>query len=372
MLRYCTGVSEGLHSLQCYCPRLRHPEVINGLWGLPSRTPPRQKTLGWKSGTPLGCFTSAPRSRQKTLPLPSRVAAGKGTEERAGVCTCPPPRVVSHSRDGNGNGPGVAAERAPAPTRWQQEKSRLHLSLSCFHSIGVGVSSAESPPPLPPSLSVIAGGYCKSFLSPLWLSFPGSRDEGLRRERHRGGHSHPRQVQPLSALRPCAGPRAHTAGDVELLGKPLCEIPWMLTENVCRCLGAPSTRVSRGGKGGGLSAGISGLAHQFRSFIRPETCQRCISHPRLFSNGGCHFSVRGAKRDLFGIQNIIFYGFWLYCCFDSIILLQELGAKAGDIFQSASLRKYHNKLSCQCGSCTCAKTCMLQWLWKMSKKGGAD
>lgn len=166
MLRYCTGVSEGLHSLQCYCPRLRHPEVINGLWGLPSRTPPRQKTLGWKSGTPLGCFTSAPRSRQKTLPLPSRVAAGKGTEERAGVCTCPPPRVVSHSRDGNGNGPGVAAERALAPTRWQQEKSRLHLSLSCFHSIGVGVSSAESPPPPSPQPFC----HCRGILQILFVT----------------------------------------------------------------------------------------------------------------------------------------------------------------------------------------------------------
>lgn len=160
-------MSEGLHSLQCYCPRLRHPEVINGLWGLPSRTPPRQKTLGWKSGTPLGCFTSAPRSRQKTVPLPSRVAAGKGTEERAGVCTCPPPRVVSHSRDGNGNGPGVAAERALAPTRWQQEKSRLHLSLSCFHSIGVGVSSAESPPPpFPPAFLSSQGDTANPFCHP--------------------------------------------------------------------------------------------------------------------------------------------------------------------------------------------------------------
>lgn len=372
MLRYCTGVSEGLHSLQCYCPRLRHPEVINGLWGLPSRTPPRQKTLGWKSGTPLGCFTSAPRSRQKKLPLPSRVATGTGTEEWAGMCTCPPPRVVAHGRDGNGNGPGVAAERAPAPTRWQQEKSWLHLSLSCFHSIGVGVSSAESPPPSPsPAFLSSQGDTANPFGTPVTF-LPWQQGRGAPMgEASRRAQPPAASAAALSSTALRRTESTHSRGRRAARETSLWDNLNAHGERV-PLFGSPFHQSQPGRKGGRLSAGISGLAHQSRSFIRPETCQRCTSRPRLFSNGGCHFSVRGAKRDLFGIQNIIFYGFWLYCCFDSIILLQELGAKAGDIFQSASLRKYHNKLSCQCGSCTCAKTCVLKWLWKMSKKGDAD
>ena len=146
---------------------------------------------------------------------------------------------------------------------------------------------------------------------------------------------------------------------------------WTLTETVCRCLGAPATG-QPGPKGGRWSAGTSGLAHRSGSLVLHRSCQLCLSHQRLFPNGGCHFSVGSAKRDLFGVRNVIFYGFWLNCCFDFIILLQELGAKAGDIFQSASLRKYHNKLSCQRGSCQCAKTCLLKGLSKMSKKGDAN
>lgn len=132
--------------------------------------------------------------------------------------------------------------------------------------------------------------------------------------------------------------------------------------------GSPCHQRQLGPRGGKLGASTSGLSDQSGSLILPLSCQCCISCPRLFSDGGCYFSVRGAKRDLLGIKDIIFRELWLCCCFDFIILLQELGAKAGNVFQSASLRKCHNKVSCQCGSHTHAKTCMLKWLWKMSKK----
>lgn len=148
----------------------------------------------------------------------------------------------------------------------------------------------------------------------------------------------------------------HTTRDINLLRKYLCGITWMLMENVCHCLGAPATRSS-----------TSDLSDQSRSFVLPVSCQPFISHSKLF-NGGCHFSVKGAKRYLFGIKDIIFCGFWLCYCFDFIILLQELGAKAGDIFQSASLRKCHNKLSCQCSSHTHAKNLHAEMAVKHVKK----
>lgn len=87
MLRYCTGVSEGLNSPQCYCPRLRHPEVINGLLGLPSRTPPRQKKKKKRLGKQdaLRVFHVSTAFRAENAPAhcgEGDGGAGKGMEVR--------------------------------------------------------------------------------------------------------------------------------------------------------------------------------------------------------------------------------------------------------------------------------------------------
>lgn len=78
MLRCCTGVSEGLNSLQCYCPCLRHPEVINGLWVFPLGCL-NVKKLWLESGMLLDCFTLVPHSWQKTLPLARTRDGGVGS-----------------------------------------------------------------------------------------------------------------------------------------------------------------------------------------------------------------------------------------------------------------------------------------------------
>lgn len=93
MLRYCTGVSEGLNSPQRYCPRLRHPEVINELSGLPSRTTSRQKAQAGKVD-PAGAFHAAFTVENTPACQESGPGerGGAGGEERerglAGTCNC--------------------------------------------------------------------------------------------------------------------------------------------------------------------------------------------------------------------------------------------------------------------------------------------
>lgn len=306
----------------------------------------------------------------------SRFPAGwpRGRGRRSGLgCAPAHPHVWSPTA---ATATGTGRGSPPSEPRRPRGGSRRSPGSICRSAVSTALESVcpvqKAPPPSPsPAFLSSQGDTANPFGTPVtFLSWQQGRGAPMG-EASRRAQPPAASAAALSSTALCRTKSTHSRGRRAARETSLWDNLNAHGERV-PLFGSPFHQSQPGRKGGRLSAGISGLAHQSRSFIRPGTCQQCISRPRLFSNGGCHFSVRGAKRDLFGIQNIIFYGFWLYCCFDSIILLQELGAKAGDIFQSASLRKYHNKLSCQCGSCTCAKTCVLKWLWKMSKKGDAD
>lgn len=139
MLRCCTGVSEGPNSLQCYCPCLRHPEVINGLRVFPLGCL-NVKKLWLESGMALECFMLAPHSQQKRLPL-------------------------ARTKDG-GAGSGVDLRLPTHGHPWWQGQDWDH-GHQCWSPSNHEVAARRMPAPIPPG-SWTAGARVFMAAEPGW------------------------------------------------------------------------------------------------------------------------------------------------------------------------------------------------------------
>lgn len=159
-------MSEGLHSLQCYCPRLRHPEVINGLWGLPSRTPPRQKNTWLEKRHAARVFHIRAAFTAENAPASQQGGRGEG-DGGAGwgvhlptpTCGLPQPRRQRERAGGcRRASPGaheVAAGEVPAPFVAQLFPQHWSRRVQC----------RKPPPPSPQPFC-----HCRGILQILFVT----------------------------------------------------------------------------------------------------------------------------------------------------------------------------------------------------------
>lgn len=313
MLRCCAEVSEGLGSPQSFCPRLRHPEVINGRWAHQaplaanrhrakvsrvSTMPTAEGGRGQGSGTHLRLPHSRPRVGAHGPGLATgfhEVAAawglrggdfGEGWEAPAANSSGDKSSSEPSCSEG---GRVVMGNCGSGRARCRKMRTRTHISEAW--SPGSGCCS---------SVSTLRGlgcqGNTESLLQPCLSTL--ARGFANLVTRRRSAPVQPPAAAPAAhhAQQPRAAPHLwHTQPVIPDNSGCTCKVTksW---QRKCALAWEPLTleaAEAEGQEGEKLVSALPPLQVTHPAHIPPAL--------RLVSNSRCHLSVRDAKRDLFGI-----------------------------------------------------------------------